>query len=61
MQLSEKQVKEFRSIYQKKFGIDLTKEAAYEEGVKVLQLFKAIYKPIKKGETNETRKKNIND
>ena len=48
MRLSKKAIDEFKEIYFKKFGVQLTDEKANELGVELLEFFKLIYKPIPK-------------
>ena len=48
MKLSQKAIDEFKVIYFKKFGVDLTDEQANELGVELLEFFKLIYRPIPK-------------
>lgn len=48
MQLSNKAIIDFKKIYQKKFGVNLTDIEANEKGVELLEFFKLIYKPIPK-------------
>ena len=46
MVLSNEQVAEFQKIYTSYFGKDISKEEAYEKGIKLLRLMLLIYKPI---------------
>lgn len=46
MQLSDKAIIDFKKVYQKKFGVNLTDIEANEKGVELLEFFKLIYKPI---------------
>ncbi len=46
--LSEQAIFEFQKIYQRKFNENITFDKAREEAFKLLQVFKVIYKPIKK-------------
>lgn len=48
MRLSKKAVEEFKTIYFKKYGVQLTDEQANELGVELLEFFKLIYRPIPK-------------
>lgn len=52
--LSEQAIKEFQKIYLKKYGYELPFEKAKEEAVKLLQLFKLIFKPINKHEKDRS-------
>lgn len=48
MRLSKQAIDEFKTIYLKKYGVQLTDEQANELGVELLEFFKLIYKPIPK-------------
>lgn len=50
MQLSTKAITDFKRIYQKKFGVNLSDIEANEKGVELLTFFKLVYKPIPKNE-----------
>ncbi len=40
--LTDKQIKKFQKIYWKKFGKKITKEDAYEQGIRLVNLMKII-------------------
>lgn len=44
--LSEEAVNEFQKIYKKVIGKDISYEKALEQGTKLIQLVKAVYKPL---------------
>lgn len=46
--LSKKALEEFKTIWRKQFGEDISDEKATEEGSNLLNLFNVIYRPIKK-------------
>ncbi|HEY4505807.1 MAG TPA: hypothetical protein VJG67_03910 [Candidatus Paceibacterota bacterium] len=46
--LSKKALEDFKKIWREQFGEDISDEKATEQGIKLLTLFRAIYKPIKK-------------
>ena len=48
MKLSQKAIEDFKKIYFKKFGINLTDEEANTLGVELLEFFKLICKPVPK-------------
>ena len=50
--ISEEALKEFKLIYKKKFDIELSDKDALEKAAKLLNLMKAIYKPIYKNARN---------
>jgi hypothetical protein len=57
MQLSKQAIDEFKAIYKEEFGENIDDKKAYELAVDLLNLFKIIYRPIPKHDTDE--KKNI--
>lgn len=48
MQLGDEQIKEFKAIYEKEFGVKLNDKDALEKATKVINFVRLIYKPIKK-------------
>jgi hypothetical protein len=55
--LSETQVQSFQALYKKSFGKDITREEAYEKGVKLLRLVELTYRPITQQEYDELQKR----
>jgi predicted protein tyrosine phosphatase len=48
MQITAKQVKEFKTLYKERFGEELSDTEAREQARDLLQLVDATYQPIKK-------------
>ncbi len=48
MRLTNKQIAEFRRMYKKHFGIELTEMEAISQGLDLVSLIKLVHKPIKK-------------
>ncbi len=49
MTLTDKQIEDFRLLHKKYFGVDISREEAYEKGLRFIQLMKIISKnPEKK-------------
>lgn len=46
--LSKQALDEFKAIWKKEFGQDITDDVATEEAINLLTLFNAVYRPIKK-------------
>lgn len=44
--LSEEQITKYQQLIKKRFNRDISREKAYEEGVKLLRLVELVYKPI---------------
>ncbi|OGY45752.1 MAG: hypothetical protein A2744_00010 [Candidatus Buchananbacteria bacterium RIFCSPHIGHO2_01_FULL_44_11] len=55
--LSKEAVKEFKAIWRKQFGEDISDEKAAEEGINLLTILDAIYRPIKKEWADELEQK----
>lgn len=43
MILSDEQISEFQAIYKEHFGTEISKEEAYKNGLKLLQLIRILY------------------
>lgn len=52
MNISQKQLTNFKRIYQENFGVELTDQEALELTHKLLSLVKLVYKPIRKKDLN---------
>jgi hypothetical protein len=46
MVFSDEQIREFQEIYKEHFGIEISKEEAYKNGLKLLQLIRILYTPV---------------
>ena len=46
MILSDENITRFQTIYKNKFGIDISREDAYEKGVRLLRLVSLTYRPM---------------
>jgi len=44
--LSDEQIKTYQMLYKNRFGKEISREQAYEQGVKLLRLIELIYKPM---------------
>jgi hypothetical protein len=44
--LSDENIREFQELYKEHFGVEISKEEAYENGTKLLHLISLIYRPI---------------
>jgi len=54
--ISKKASKEFKEIYQKEFDIELSDKDALEKTIKLLNLMKAVYKPMLKDDYKKLKK-----
>ena len=48
--LTEKSIAKFQEIYKARFHKDLSREEAYEKGIKLVRLMQIIYKPMTESE-----------
>lgn len=48
MLLTNEQVAEFQRLYKNRFGENISYEDAYDQGARLVQLMKVVYKPIPK-------------
>ena len=56
MQLSEGNIVEFQRLYKLRYGKEISRELALEQGIKLLRLMKRIYRPMTKDEYEEIQK-----
>lgn len=54
--LTDEQIKKFQALYKERFGREIGKEAAYEQGVKLVRLMSVIYKPMTQEEFDAIQK-----
>ena len=50
MVLSDDNIISFQKLYKERFGKDISKEDAYEQGIKLLQLMSIVYRPMTRAE-----------
>lgn len=46
MVLSDENIIDFQNLYKEHFGKDLSREEAYEQGMKLLSLVSIVYRPM---------------
>jgi len=51
--LSEQDVTNFQSLFKKEFGIEISRDEALEEGLKLVGLINNIYQPMTQEEYDE--------
>ena len=44
--MSDEDIAKFQALYKSEFGMEISKEDAYEKGVKLLRLVSIVYKPM---------------
>ena len=48
--LSHEQIKKFQTLYKNRFGKEISREEAYEQGAKLIRLVELVYKPMTEAE-----------
>jgi hypothetical protein len=49
MKISKERIEEFKQIYQRNLGTEISDEEAYELALPLLQLFRVVCRPLPKG------------
>lgn len=57
MQLSDKQITDFQTLYKNRFGKEISRKQAREKGVKLIRLVELIYEPMTKTEYRKLQKR----
>jgi len=55
--LSHEQIIKFQTLYKNRFGKEISREEAYEQGVKLMRLIELIYKPMTEAEYRELQER----
>jgi len=55
--LSDEQITKFQDLWRVRFGKEISKEEAYEQGAKLLRLVELTYKPITEEEYKKLQKR----
>jgi len=53
MSLSEKHLKEFKRIYKKNYGVELTDAEAHEQGMRLVNLINIAYNQTKENDVKK--------
>jgi hypothetical protein len=59
MVLSDEDILKFQALYKSEFGIEISREDAYEKGIRLLQLMSVVYKPMTEKEYEFIQKHRI--
>ena len=54
--ISDESLNEFKKLYMKRYGIELSKEEALKKANSLLNLYRAVYKPALKININNAKK-----
>ena len=57
MVLSDEDIAKFQQLYKNQYGTEISKEEAYEQGIKLVRLMSLIYKPMTEEEYNTIQKR----
>ena len=57
MLLSDEQVAEYQTLYKNRFGKEISREEAYEQGAKLIRLIELTYKPMTETEYQELQER----
>lgn len=57
MVLSDEDIAKFQQLYKEQYGTEISKEEAYEQGIKLVRLMSRIYKPMTEEEYNTVQKR----
>lgn len=57
MRISDEKIEEYRELYKKHFGEEISKEEALEQLTKLVNMVKLIYRPIKKSDSKSQTSK----
>ena len=55
--LSNEQITKFQTLYKNRVGKEISREEAYEQGVKLIRLVELIYKPMTEAEYKIVQKR----
>ena len=55
--ISDKQIQSFQTLWRDRFGVDISREEAYEKGVRLLRLVELVYKPMTEAEFELVQKR----
>lgn len=59
MRLTDEKIEQFRAIYFKRYGVELSKQDAIEQATKLLQLVMLIYRPMSTEEFDEIQARRL--
>lgn len=57
MQLTQPQIARFQELYKARFGREISKKEALEQGLKLLGIMNIAYRPVSKADIQETAQK----
>ena len=57
MPLLDDDIAKLQSLYRSELGVEISREDAYERGIKLLRLMSIVHKPITEKEYDQTEKR----
>lgn len=57
MVLDDEQITKFQTLYKSRFGKEISREEAYEKGIKLMRLVELIYQPMTEAEYQELQER----
>lgn len=57
MVLKDEDIQKFQALYKSRFGLDISREEAYEKGIKLVRLMELVYKPMTQEELDFIQKR----
>lgn len=57
MFLSDERIKIYQTLYKNRFGKEISRAEAYEQGAKLIRLVEFIYKPMTEAEYQQLQKR----
>lgn len=57
MVLNNEQITKFQTLYKNRFGKELSREEAYEKGIKLMRVVELTYKPMTEAEYQELQER----
>ena len=55
--ISDEQITKFQTLYKNRFGEEISREEAYEQGAKLIRLVKLVYKPMTEKDLEELQQR----
>jgi urease accessory protein UreF len=59
MVLTDEDIAKFQTLYKEQFGKEISREDAYESGIKLLRLLSHVYQPMTKDEFETVQKHRV--
>jgi urease accessory protein UreF len=55
--LSDEQITKYQTLYKNRYGKEISREEAYEQGAKLIRLIELIYKPMTEAEYQQLQER----